>query len=295
MTERAAPSAAWIRAPFTVVDGGLSTALDALGAPPTGPLWTARALLERPEVIVAAHRRFVDAGAEVIITASYQASEAGFVRAGATATEARSALASTTSLARAAGAPFVAASVGPFGAALADGSEYHGRYDAGWDEVRSFHRRRLDVLVDSGPDLYAVETIPTAVEAEIIVDELLRHGAAPGWVTMSRGDELEAAATVVDASGWAAAFGVNCVDPRDAAELLVRAGAATALPLVVYPNRGGTWDAVAKCWVGDDSDPSTTLASRVAAWVAAGARLVGGCCGTDADVVAALRALTTAG
>lgn len=193
---------AWIGQPFTIVDGGLSTALEALGSPPVGRLWTAQLVIDRPEMIVQAHRRFVDAGAEVVITASYQASIEGFVRAGLDRARARAALASTTELARRAGAPFVAASIGPFGAALGDGSEYHGRYAAAWDEVRAYHRSRFEVLADTDCDLFAIETIPTEIEAGIVVDELARATSLPAWlsVTCAGSPAVEMAST--DSPRW---------------------------------------------------------------------------------------------
>jgi homocysteine S-methyltransferase len=293
------PLPSWIGSPFTVLDGGLSTSLAALGESPAGALWTARTAIERPELLIVVHRRFVDAGAQIVITASYQASEAGFVAAGLRPADARRALASTTDLARSSGAAFVAASVGPFGAVLADGSEYHGRYDASWAEVRAFHRDRLSVLVDSGPDLFAVETIPTMAEAEILLEELTNVGASGGWLSMScvddghtcGGDPIEDAASRVASSGWADAFGINCSHAGDVAGLLTRASAACDLPFVVYPNQGGTWDPVDKCWIGDEGDPTALLEERAAGWVALGARVIGGCCGTDVDQITRLAAM----
>lgn len=277
-------------APFVVLDGGLSTALDELGEQPEGALWTAAALIDRPDVIVAAHRLYVEAGAEVIITSSYQASQAGFEAAGCSATEARRLLASTTGVARRAGALVVAASVGPYGACRADGSEYHGRYDVPWDDVRSFHAQRLDVLVDTGADVYAVETMPTLAEAEIVVDELRRRTSAPAWVSFTcvddrhtcGGDVLaDAAAVFARAVSW---VGVNCTAPQHVAGLL----SAVPAPSVAYPNHGGAWDPVAKQWSagGPVFEPR-----RVAEWVQAGARLVGGCCGVGSADIAELAEL----
>ena len=288
-----APAGLW-REPFTVVDGGLSTSLEELGTRPEGELWTAQAVVERPELIVAAHRRFVEAGAEVVITASYQASVTGFVRAGLDEAAAREALASTTELARRSGAAFVAASVGPYGAFLADGSEYRGTYAATWDEVRAYHRDKLAVLASSGADLIAVETIPTVAEAEIVLDELSRRSAPPAWLTFTCADVehtcggepfADAVAAVADAPGLIA-IGVNCTDPRHVTSLLTRARERTVLPFVVYPNHGRAWDAESKCWIGDGDDH---LAVRAGEWVALGARLIGGCCGVGADGVRAVR------
>ncbi len=287
-----------LREPFTLLDGGLSTALELLGHRPSGLLWTAQLVIERPEVVVAAHRSFVDAGADVVITASYQASIDGFVRAGLDRATARRALAGTTELARRAGAAKVAASVGPFGAVLGDGSEYSGRYAASWDEVRSFHRERLAVLVESGPDLLAVETIPSRVEAEIVVDELARVGGPPAWLSFTcadaertwAGDELGAAVAAVAGSPALFAVGVNCTAPVHVAPLLRAARTASDLPLIAYPNHGREWDAGHDRWHGPDGATGAELADRVAEWHAAGAGLVGGCCGVGPDGIAALAA-----
>ena len=289
----------WEVAPFAVIDGGLSTALELLGHRVGGLLWTAQLLLEDPDTIVRAHRGFVEAGADVVITASYQASEAGFIRAGSSPAAARRALASTTDLARQSGAAFVAASIGPFGATLGDGSEYHGRYAATWDEVRSFHRDRLAVLVDTAPDLFAVETVPSRVEAEIIVEELGALTALPAWVTFScrdgahtcAGDAFADAVDAVVASSQVAAVGVNCTDPAHVGGLLRQASLRTDRPLVAYPNHGRHWDAEGECWVGEsDAD----LAGRVAGWVGTGARLIGGCCGIGPDGVRAIASARSA-
>ncbi|MFZ9482715.1 MAG: homocysteine S-methyltransferase [Ilumatobacteraceae bacterium] len=287
----------WEVEPFAVVDGGLSTALEESGEQPKGLLWTAEALLDRPHVLEAAHRAFVEAGADVVISASYQASVPGLVVAGLGAADARLALGRTTELARASGARWVASSVGPYGAYLADGSEYRGDYvtsgAATWEEIRAFHRERLEVLVDSGPDLFAIETIPLAVEAEIVVEELRRLTDTPAWVTFScrdgsttcGGDDAGSAAQRI-AEG-VQAVGLNCTAPAHVDSLLGGMN-VTGLPLVTYPNHGATWDAEQKCWVGPTG--GLELAGMVARWHQLGARLVGGCCGVGTAGVAALSA-----
>ena len=283
--------------PFTLIDGGLSTVLEELGEHPQGLLWTAVALIDRPQVLTAAHRRYVDAGADVVITASYQASEAGFVRAGCSPAEARRLLALTTAVARAAEPTLVACSIGPFGACLGDASEYHGRYEASWAQVRAFHRSRLEVLTTSGPDVYAIETIPSLAEAEIVIDELRRLTDAPAWLAFTCADSIhtrhgevfaEAAAAIAPA---VTAVGVNCTWPLHVETLLAAAHEATdgAVPLVAYPNHGATWDGEHKCWVGPAE--GAELVGYVPAWLAAGARLIGGCCGVGTHAVALLSAL----
>ena len=309
--------------PFVVVDGGLSTALQGLGHTVDGELWTARLLRDQPVAIVDAHRAFIDAGAQVLITSSYQASVQGFVSAGSTIAEAHQMLASTTALARQAialaatptpgaaatptpaaaatptpGAVVVAASVGPYGACLADGSEYHGRYQATWAQVRKFHADRLDVLIATGPDLLAIETIPTQAEAEIIV-ELVAESGIPAWLTFScsdesttcGGDPIEQAVRSID--GRLHAVGVNCTDPRHVDGLLRRITSITDLALVAYPNHGGSWDADGKAWSHDHRQAQTCEIDPqfVAGWVDAGARYIGGCCGIGVTGIQELCAL----
>lgn len=282
-----------LRSPFTLIDGGLSTVLEEMGERPSGLLWTAAALIDRPDLITAAHRRYVTAGADVIITASYQASEGGFVAAGLAPQEARRVLASTTAVARAASPAVVACSVGPFGACLGDGSEYHGRYSAGWAEVRAFHRGRLQVLVDTGPDVFAIETMPSLAEAQIVVDELRALTDAPAWVSFTCADEVHTCSGDVLAAAAAAvaptlvAVGVNCTAPTFVEPLL--SSIDVGLPLVAYPNHGATWDGLHECWLGPGG--GSEIPGLVPAWLAAGARLVGGCCGVGTAGIAALAAM----
>jgi len=284
------------RRPFTLLDGGLSTMLEELGESPAGSLWTAASIVDRPGVVTAAHRRYVDAGADVIISASYQASEQGFIAAGFEPAVARQALASTTAVARASGAGVVACSVSPFGAYLANGSEYHGRYRASWADVRAFHRARLEVLVETEPDLFAIETIPTGVEAEIIVDVLRSLTTAPAWVAFSckdaehtcGGESLaEAVARVVAAVD---AVGINCAAPHFVAPLLRTL--SVGVPLVVYPNHGAHWNADHRQW--SESSEDMEIPALVPSWLAAGARIIGGCCGVGGKGIAELAALRTA-
>ncbi len=282
----------------TVLDGGLSTALEARGADLGGPLWTARLLGEEPWRIAAAHREFYLAGARVATSASYQVSVEGLVAAGYDAAEARRLVSRSVSLARdvrdelAAVRPglLVAASVGPYGAFLADGSEYRGRYGVTAARLRDFHAPRLELLAAAGPDLLAVETIPDSDEAEVLVP-LLDEVGLPAWFSYSvsgrvtnAGQPLEEAYAVVADSRSVVATGVNCSDQADVLGAVRAAVAATGLPAVAYPNRGGSWDAATKQWAyGAALD-----LDLVGAWLAAGVRYVGGCCGTGPEDVAAL-------
>jgi homocysteine S-methyltransferase len=285
-----------------VLDGGLATELEARGFVLADPLWSARLLRDDPAAIEAVHLAYLEAGAQVITTASYQASAEGFARLGASPAEAAELLRRSVRLAQRARerarAPhaLVAASVGPYGAVLAGGQEYTGDYGkATMTDVEAFHERRLRVLLEAGPDCVACETIPRADEAAALARVLDRLGAPDAWIsfscrdgrTTSHGEPIDAAVAAATASARVVAVGVNCTAPEHVEELLRRARSATALPLVAYPNSGRRWDADARRW--SDAGTRVLPAGAVRAWVAAGARLVGGCCGLGPDATASLR------
>lgn len=281
-----------------VLDGGLSNALADRGHALTDALWTARLLRDAPDEIAAVHRAYFAAGARVATTASYQASVEGFARAGMARAEAERLIRRSVALARevrdelaaAERAPvprFVAASVGPYGAVLADGAEYRGRYGLSRGALRDFHGPRMELLASAGPDLLAIETIPDLDEAAVLVD-LAEELGLPAWLSCTVDGELlrdgrpaaEAFALAAD-SRAIVATGVNCCAPADALPAIRAAVAASGAPAVAYPNAGETWDARARRWVGapgfDEALP--------AAWVAAGARFVGGCCRVGPDAI----------
>jgi len=306
------PAPFLLRGETLALDGGLATELERAGFDLDHPLWSARLLLERPEAIATVHRAYLEAGADCITTASYQGTIEGFCRCGSTPAEARGLLRGSVELAlqaraafwseasRSPGAgrrrPFVAASIGPYGASLADGSEYTGAYDLGLQGLVEFHRERMGLLLDAGPDLLACETIPSAVEARALALLLAERPAARAWVSFScrdgsrlcDGTPFVDAVRIVAAVPQVVAVGVNCTAPSHVLDLLRAAAAVTDKPLVAYPNSGETYDAVAKAWKGM-SDPAD-WGQRARAWVGAGARLVGGCCRTGPDHIRAVRA-----
>lgn len=282
-----------------VVDGGLSTQLTRLGQDISGHLWTGRALLADPATVTRAHADFIRAGADVVITASYQVSRSGFVAAGLSAAEADAALVASVDAARAATAAAgrqvrVAASVGPYGAILHDGSEYRGRYGLSRRQLIDFHRRRLEVLVAAAPDLLAVETIPDVDEAAALIEILDDLGVA-SWLSFSAvaggrtcaGQPIEEAMALATSSSSVVATGVNCTDPAAVGELVERMSAATSLPIVIYPNAGGVWDAADGEWHGGRPVDAASVfpADVLAQWRTAGAVAIGGCCGTDAATI----------
>lgn len=284
-----------------ILDGGMSNALEDRGQDLSDELWTARLLRDDPAQIVAVHRAYFDAGADVATSATYQASVPNLVSAGLTESAARGLVRLGVTLAReardeAAGATgrqlLVAASVGPYGATLADGSEYRGRYGVTAAALRDFHGPRLELLASADPDLLAVETIPDVEEAEVLVP-LLDEIGLPAWFSYSvtsnvtrAGQPLHAAYDVVSDSEVVIAAGVNCSSPADVLHAVEMAFSVTGTPGVAYPNRGEQWDAGSHTWTGEGA-LDTSLAID---WVAAGARLVGGCCRVGPADIARLAA-----
>jgi homocysteine S-methyltransferase len=269
-----------VRHEVVVLDGGLATELERRGNDLSTALWSARLLTEDPDEIVAAHRAFAEAGAQVAITASYQAPP-----------DQPALLRRSVELARTAvGDGWVAASVGPYGAVRADGSEYRGDYGRTVPELRAFHRPRLGVLAEAGADVLAVETIPCLTEVEALLAELDRL-EVPAWLSITcTGSATRAGEPAREAFAMARdcaavfAVGVNCVSPADAAPLVESAAAADGKPVVVYPNSGEGWDADARHWRG----PSAFRPEDATAWIEAGARMVGGCCRVTPDEIARL-------
>lgn len=293
---------------FVVLDGGFSTTLEDAGHDLNDPLWSAKVLLERPEAVLKVHRDFLRAGADCIGTATYQATFPGFAKRGLDEAEAEAVLAGAVDLALRARdefwaeesnragrlRPLVAASAGPYGAYLADGSEYRGRYGISRAALETFHRRRWQILAESGADLVACETIPSLEEAVVLAELADRYGK-PAWLSFScpdgerlaGGESVARAAAVAGAASGVFAVGVNCVAPRHVPGLLAAFAAETAKPLVAYPNAGGRYDAVAKRWAKPERDTRWSDACR--RWRAAGATAIGGCCRTHPSDIRLMR------
>lgn len=290
---------------FVVLDGALATELERRGADLNDPLWSARCLIESPALISQVHMDYLRAGADVLTSATYQASFEGFLARGLDPDAARAMLQQGVALACRARddfwshegnrpgrmKPLVAASMGPFGACLHDGSEYHGNYTASWTEVESFHRARLDVLTACGADVLAFETIPSLQEAEILLDLLAAHPNQSAWLSFSCRDEAHVChgemfregAILASRHPQVAAVGINCTAPRYLTGLLDSVSKLDC-PLLVYPNSGETWVAGGNDWTGQACD-----ALDCAAWYRAGARLIGGCCRTGPADIARIR------
>ncbi|MFI6967032.1 homocysteine S-methyltransferase [Streptomyces sp. NPDC050255] len=292
------PLAAALAAGTVLLDGGLSNQLEAQGCDLSDELWSARLLVDGPEQIEAAHTAYVRAGAQVLITAGYQASFEGFRQRGIGRSDAAGLFARSVELARrAAGAVdrdvWVAASVGPYGAVTADGAEYRGRYGLTIRELERFHRPRIEALAAAGPDVLALETVPDMDEAQALL-RVAGECGLPVWLSYTvagdrtrSGQPLEEAFGMVVGVEQVVAAGVNCCDPADVDAAVRVAAEVTGKPVVVYPNSGERWDAQGRAWTGGATfDPG-----RLRAWQDAGARLIGGCCRVGPAIIAELAAL----
>jgi homocysteine S-methyltransferase len=283
-----------------VLDGGLATQLESQGHNLDSALWSARLLHDDPDAIVQAHLAYFLAGAQVATTASYQASIGGFAQADISQADAAQLIRRSVRLAEQARARFddgnerwVAGSIGPYGAALADGSEYRGDYDLTVEELRSWHRPRIELLAEAGVDILALETIPCLAEVEALLAEI-DGNRQPCWLSITcAADRTRAGEAAAEAFSLArdveeiVAVGVNCIDPADAHALVRIASESSGKPVVVYPNSGEHWDASARAWIG----PATFQARDVEDWISNGACLVGGCCRVGPTEIRAVRDL----
>lgn len=315
------PLGAFLRAQGAVVlDGGLATTLESHGRDLNDPLWSARVILEDPDALARVHTEFLEAGADVIATATYQATLEGFMNRGLSREEAVAAMEKAVEVAVgardrfwetfAAGSgavalspsgkesgrrlrPLVAASIGPYGAYLADGSEYTGAYPLDETALAAFHRPRWEILAASDADLLACETIPSGPEVRALLRLLDETPDRWAWIsvqcrdarTLADGTPLEEAAALCDAVPHVAAVGVNCVSPDLVSGILQVLRGATEKPVAVYPNSGEGWDGRAKRWTGR----GVSLVHRAREWREEGARVLGGCCRVSPSAIGAMR------
>ena len=288
----------------------MATELEARGCDLHDPLWSAKVLLETPELIRDVHADYFKSGADCAITASYQATFQGFAQRGLNTDEAADLMRLSVRLAcqarddfwalsRGSGGrvkPFVAASVGPYGAFLADGSEYRGDYGLSLTDLMDFHRPRLAVLANAGADMLACETIPCLLEAQAILKLLEDFPKMTAWFSFSARDgshtnhgELISDCAKMLEHEHVAAVGVNCTSPEFVTDLVKNIRDATSKPILAYPNSGEVYDASQKRWTGEAT--CSGFANQARDWFMAGARVIGGCCRTSPEHI---RALSTA-
>jgi homocysteine S-methyltransferase len=290
-----------------LLDGGLATELEAQGQEISSSLWSASLLKTNPEAIIKAHLAYLRAGAQCIISASYQASRNGFIALGLSETDADALITSSVTLAQKARdiylaenpllsyTPMIAASVGPFGATLHDGSEYYGKYEIDQPGLRHFHRERLQLLDNSGADVLACETIPSMTEAAVLA-ELLQDVKTPAWISfscrdshcISDGTPLGRAAALFKDHPRVLAIGVNCTPAHLISPLIMElCKAAPGKAIVVYPNSGEKYEAATYSWSGALSPIESARSATI--WRDAGAQIIGGCCRMGPSHIAAIR------
>lgn len=284
-----------------LLDGGLSNELEALGHDLSHRLWSAKLLGTHPEAIIQAHLNYLQAGAHCIITSSYQASIQGLVAAGYTNKKAKQLLIKTVELAEMAvqkhqqntsknnPKPLIAASIGPYGAFLADGSEYRGNYGISDIDLTTFHHQQFQILEMTNADVYACETIPSFQEAKVL-SNLLQNNTKPAWISFSCKDEahindgtpIQTAAALFTNHPNVFAIGVNCTAPKFIAGLIKTLKAVVGnKKIIVYPNAGLVYDADTKTWSGTAAPKTFVTQTKI--WVTLGADIIGGCCMIGAE------------
>lgn len=288
---------------IVVLDGALATELERRGADLNDPLWSAKILLEQPELIKQVHLDYFRAGADCATTASYQATVRGLMQRGLNREQSLRVIQQSVYIAREARDefwrdegdvlnrphPFIAASIGPYGAFLHDGSEYRGDYTLNENELIEFHRERMSVLIDAGADMLACETIPCLLEARALAKLLSEFPNTSAWFTFTARDEIHIShgetivecAAFLDSNPQVAAIGINCTSPRYINGLIRNLYNATKKPIIVYPNSGEIYDAATNQWLGETSCDAFGMQAR--AWYANGARIIGGCCRTTPE------------
>ncbi|KAL3644893.1 sulfide-quinone oxidoreductase [Castilleja foliolosa] len=306
-----------------VIDGGLATELERHGADLHDPLWSAKCLLSSPHLIRTVHIDYLEAGADIIITASYQATLQGFENKGYSLEDSENLLRKSVEIALEARNMYysrcveavndqdpddrilnqrpilVAASVGSYGAYLADGSEYSGDYGDAMDLefLKNFHRRRVRILADAGPDLIAFETVPNRLEAQAFVQLIEEEELnMPAWLSFNSkdgvnvvsGDSLPDCVAVAESSNKIVAVGINCTPPRFISDLILSIKNVTNKPILIYPNSGESYDPDLKEWVQNTGVSDKDFVSYVNKWCEEGASLVGGCCRTTPHTIRAI-------
>jgi homocysteine S-methyltransferase len=296
--------------PIIILDGAMATELENYGCNLNDRLWSAKILMENPELIKKVHLDYFNAGADCAITASYQATVEGFKERGLTEEEAIGLIKKSVQLATEARdefwtdlndktnrpKPLVAASVGPYGAFLADGSEYRGDYSLNEDELVTFHKERIRLLVEAGADILACETIPCLLEAKAITRVLKEFPEVYAWFSfsakdeyhISSGEKVSSCAEWLDGEEQTVAIGINCTSPNFIDSLIQEIKGKTSKPIIVYPNSGEEYDAMSKQW--NEIAPTSQFATSTQRWYEAGAKIIGGCCRTNPEDIRAINA-----
>lgn len=284
-----------------ITDGAAGTHLESMGCDLNDELWTAKVLKDSPELIKQLHRDYFQAGADFGVTVSYQATIDGYLNKGLTRAEAVDLIkASATLLLEARDEwweaegkdenrlyPIAAASIGPYGAFLADGSEYRGDYELSKEQLRQFHQERIEILWSQGVDLIAAETIPRLDEA-LVIAEIVQELDAKCWVSFSaqndsqicNGQNISECIRALEQFDCVVAVGVNCTAPQFIGGLVEKIKTETNKMIIVYGNLGNSYDPNTKTWCKHNKDGATSYLDYAQQWKALGAQIIGGCCGT---------------
>ncbi|QDF30291.1 homocysteine S-methyltransferase [Halarcobacter anaerophilus] len=293
-----------------IVDGALGTRLQTKGLNINDSLWSAKLLDENPNAIKAVHKEYLDSGADLIITSSYQASIEGFEKKGFSRQKAKELICLSIELARKARdefweekknkkkriKPLVAASIGPYGAFLANGAEYTGKYNISKEQLKNFHKRRVEIIASTNPDIFAIETIPSFEEAKILAEILKEYKNIPSWICFSAKDNLhindgtkiKECAKYLDTKEQISAIGINCTSPKYISSLIKEIKSVSNKPIVVYPNGGFKYNPLTKNWEDAKTDEKE-FAKMAHLWKTQGAKLIGGCCQTEPKEIEELR------
>lgn len=294
-----------------ILDGGLATELERRGHDLSDVLWSARLLFDAPDALRPIHRDYLEAGADCIITATYQATIEGFMGCGLEEAEAIRLIELAVEIAVqerdrfwaneenriGRNRPLVAASIGPYGAYLANGAEYTGDYELDRTGLIKFHRRRWHLLAESSADLLACETIPSFAEAQAYIELLRETPQRNAWFSftcqnemrISDGTEIREIGRYLAPIEQIIAIGFNCIPPQLVPALIANLQNVTDKPVIVYPNSGEVWDAKNRCWQTETGDSIGEFAHQAVKWHKAGATIIGGCCRTTPATIRAIR------
>ena len=295
--------------PFIILDGGFATELEKKGYNLNGRLWSAKIISEAPGAVRDVHLSYLEAGADCIISSSYQATVPGFISAGYSRKEAAGLIGRSVELAHEAieiflgskpsmenrPAPFVAASAGCYGAYLADGSEYRGDYHLEIEDYKSFHRERVDILAGAGAEIIAFETFPSMEEAAAVAELMDDYNDIRYWivftvkdsVSTSHGDNFKDCIKLLHGRKNIIAAGINCSPPELISPVLDTLDAELKKNFAVYPNSGEHFYTDCSCW---EDDPSASdYYTLTGEWYSRGAKLIGGCCRTGPSDIAKIK------
>ena len=293
-----------------ILDGALGTQIQKNGHDVNDSLWSAKFLNEDTSVIKEVHKQYLEAGADCIITSSYQASIEGFLKKGFSKEKAIELIKLSINIAKEARdefwetfedkqtrvKPLVAASIGPYGAYLADGSEYSGDYKISDEELKDFHKKRLEIIVETNPDILACETIPLLKEAKIISDLLKQYPHITSWITFSAknenytnaGDDIKECMTYLNTQEHISAVGINCTAPQYIPMLIENIKSVCSKPIVIYPNGGSRYNPITKLWERGELS-AQDFAKLAYLWYTKGATVIGGCCETTPNEIEYIR------